>query len=74
VKGVYSPFTPEELDDLRRRMPTGSELEIRLYHALTARTGILNRLYRAVIATPTEGRELREAMREAGKALGVEHR
>ena len=70
-RGVYSPFTPDELEDLRRRMPTGSDLEIRLFYALSATNGTLQRLHRAVIATPLEGRELREAMHEAGKALGT---
>jgi|HubBroStandDraft_6_1064221.scaffolds.fasta_scaffold11947_8 hypothetical protein len=74
MRGVHSQLSREELEDLRREMPTGSDLEIRLFYTLLATIGLLNRLYHAVIATPWEGRELREAMREVGKALGKEPR
>jgi len=71
VKGVYPPLTSAELEEMRRRMPSGSYEEIRLFYALTASHGVLQRLYRAVLATPLEGTELRESMDQARKALGI---
>jgi hypothetical protein len=71
VKGVYPPLTPDELEEMRKRMPSGTEEEIRLFYKVSALSGILLRLYRAVIATPLEGTELREAMQETEKALGI---
>ena len=70
-RGVYSPFSCAELEAMQRRMPAGTEQEIRLYYALTATSGVLRRLYNAVLATPLEGTALTEAMRETERALGI---
>ena len=69
--GVYPPIDRAELEAMRRRMPSGSYQEIRLYYRLAAVEAVLRRLYNAVIDTPLEGTELREAMRETERALGI---
>lgn len=70
--GVYPPLSTDELEEMRRRMPSGTYEEIRLFYQLSAVNGVLRRLYRAVIATPLEGTELKAAMRETERALGID--
>jgi len=70
---VYSLLTSAEIAECA--VLTGharnSSMTIRLLYTLQSREATLRRLYNAVMATPVESTELRAAMREVEKALGI---
>jgi hypothetical protein len=74
VKGVYKLLTSAEVIEYHDRMLDEggwTTSAITLIYTLQSREATLRRLYNAVMATPTEGEELRAAMRETERALGI---
>jgi hypothetical protein len=75
VKGVTRLLTSEEITEYHDRMLDEggwTTSAIALIYTLQSREGTLRRLYNAVMATPLEGEELRAAMRETERALGID--
>lgn len=67
-------LTPEEVNEYHDRMLDEggwADAAIALIYTVQSREGTLRRLYNAVLATPLENVELRDAMRETEKALGL---
>jgi hypothetical protein len=76
-RGVSRVLISSEVEGMRERVLEAHpywlpEVTESLIYTVQSREGTLRRLYNAVIATPMEGTELREAMRETERALGLD--
>lgn len=72
---TFDVLTPAEVAELRQEMELAAYVGPRfgeLVCTVLSREGTLRRLYNAVLATPLEGEELRAAMRETERVLGID--